>query len=59
MKQLILICLCLCVVACAEKKRPLAPTQVVNGQSIVMPPEFFVLPKPVQPQSTVQSVSME
>lgn len=46
MKKLMLICICLFVAACAEKKPPLAPTQIVNGQSIVMPPEFFVLPKP-------------
>ena len=46
MKKLILICLSLCfVTACAEKKQPLASTQIVNGKSIVMPPEFFVLPQ--------------
>ena len=46
MKKIILICLCFCFLsACSEKKPPLTPTQVVNGQSIVMPPEFFVLPQ--------------
>ncbi len=45
MKKLMLICMCLFVASCADKKPPLAPTQIVNGQSIVMPPEFFVLPK--------------
>lgn len=51
MKKFIFICLCLCLVsACAQKKPPLAPTQVVNGQSIVMPPEFFVLPKMAEPE---------
>lgn len=60
MKQFILICLCLAVTACTEKKPPLSPTQIVNGQSIVMPPEFFVLPKPTSNQQTViQSDTME
>lgn len=27
------------------QKPPLTDTQVVNGVSIVMPPEFYVLPK--------------
>lgn len=46
MKKFIFICLCLCfVAACAQKKEPLAPTQIVNGKSILMPPEFFVLPR--------------
>ena len=31
--------------ACTPKKPPLEPTQIVGGQSIVMPPEFYVLPK--------------
>ena len=54
MKKLILICMCLFVASCAEKRPPLAPTQIVNGRSIVMPPEFFVLPKP-----TTQAASYE
>ncbi len=59
MKKLILICLCAFLPACAQKKPPLAPTQVVNGQSIVMPPEFFVLPKPNAPQTHIPTVTEE
>ena len=56
MKKFIFICFCLCLVAaCAQKKPPLASTQVVNGQSIVMPPEFFVLPKVPQQELTKAS----
>ena len=33
------------VTACSPNKPPLEPTQIVNGKSIVTPPEFFVLPK--------------
>ena len=55
MKRLLIICLCLFIAACTQKKEPLAPTQIVNGRSIVMPPEFFVLPK--MPSSTIQQSS--
>ncbi len=59
MKKFIFICLCLCLTnACAQKKPPLAPTQVVNGQSIVMPPEFFVLPK-IEKQIPTQPLTAE
>lgn len=55
MKKLIFICICLFLGACAEKKPPLAPTQIVNGKSIVMPPEFFVLPKTPVPSTQTTS----
>lgn len=45
MKKLIFVFLCLCVMGCAEKKEQLATTQIINGKSIVMPPEFYTLPK--------------
>lgn len=45
MKKLVFVFLCLCVMGCAEKKPPLEQTQIVDGKSIVMPPEFYVLPK--------------
>lgn len=58
MKKFIFICLCLCLTAaCAQKKPPLAKTQIVNGQSIVMPPEFFVLPKMLAQQGQPSSVT--
>ena len=45
MKKVILVMLLCCViVGCAPKKPPLAPTQVVNGKSIIIPPEFDVVP---------------
>ncbi len=59
MKKIILICLCALLPACAPKKPPLAPTQVVNGQSIVMPPEFFVLPKTTNTQQTPIQTAIE
>ena len=47
MKKICLLILCgLLVCACsANKKPPLEQTQIVDGKSIVMPPEFYVLPK--------------
>lgn len=53
MRKLLLMALCLLltgVSACSSSKPPLEPTQVVDGKSIVMPPEFYVLPK-VQKQA--------
>ena len=45
MKKVILVMLLCCViVGCSPKKPPLAPTQVVNGKSIIIPPEFDVVP---------------
>ena len=45
MKTIWMILLCLTVVACAPYKPPLDETQVVDGNSIVIPPEFNQLPK--------------
>ena len=47
-KIYLFVCVMLCLsglMACTPKKPPLEPTQVVNGRSIIVPPEFFVLPK--------------
>lgn len=35
---------CLFLGACSVKKPPLAPTQVVDGKSIVVPPDFDITP---------------
>ena len=43
-KLLFLACLIL-LVGCGHKKPPLAPTQTVNGKSIIIPPEFDVVPE--------------
>ena len=43
-KRFILVCLLL-LGACGHKKPPLAPTQIIDGKSIVVPPEFEVVPK--------------
>lgn len=48
MKQAIFLSLCILlagVAGCSESKPPLEPTQIVDGKSIIMPPEFYVLPK--------------
>lgn len=46
MKKILLIALLtLLSAACTESKPPLEDTQIVDGKSIVMPPEFYVLPK--------------
>ncbi|MBR4932144.1 MAG: hypothetical protein IKZ02_03865 [Alphaproteobacteria bacterium] len=47
MKKICLLILCgLLVGACSANKKPaLEQTQIVDGKSIVMPPEFYVLPK--------------
>jgi len=44
MKIFLMIVLCVVLSACAPKKPPLASTQVVNGKSIVVPPEFDIKP---------------
>lgn len=44
-KLLIVICCTMCLMGCSHKQQPLEPTQIVNGKSIVMPPDFYVLPK--------------
>ncbi|MGN0919773.1 MAG: hypothetical protein ACI4OR_03335 [Alphaproteobacteria bacterium] len=33
------------LVGCGHKKPPLAPTQTVNGKSIIVPPDFDVVPE--------------
>ena len=45
MKKLsILLCLLL-LTACGHKKPALAPTQTVDGKSIIIPPEFDIVPE--------------
>lgn len=45
MKKIIMISICLLLMSCSGvKKPPLSPTQVVNGKSIIIPPEFDILP---------------
>ena len=45
MKILLCLFLLLCVMACSPKKPPLDDTQVINGQSIIIPPEFNKIPQ--------------
>ena len=45
-KLLLLSIICFFITGCSGvKKPPLSPTQVVDGRSIIIPPEFDVLPK--------------
>ena len=43
-KLFFLFCLLL-LVACGHRKPPLASTQTVDGKSIIVPPEFDVVPE--------------
>lgn len=45
MKKIILIAVVLCIAGCAPKKPELAPTQIVNGKSIIVPPDFDKMPR--------------
>ena len=44
-KIFLIVLLCIGVIACTPKKPPLSPTQIVDGKSIIIPPEFDVLPE--------------
>ena len=43
-KLFVLFCLVL-LAGCGHKKPELAPTQIVDGKSIIIPPEFDVVPE--------------
>ena len=43
--RIFILILCFMTLACAPYKPPLDDTQVVNGNSIIVPPEFNQLPK--------------
>jgi len=43
-KLFTLFCLVL-LAGCGHKKPELAPTQIVDGKSIIIPPEFDVVPE--------------
>ncbi len=59
MKKIIFIIPLLVLIgACSESKPPLESTQIVDGKSIVMPPEFYVLPK-AKVQTENQSTKSE
>ena len=45
MKIIICLCLGLALAACSPKKPPLDDTQIVNGRSIIIPPEFDSVPQ--------------
>ena len=46
MKKVLILVLCCLVIGCSgAKKPPLSPTQIVDGKSIVIPPEFDVIPE--------------
>ncbi|MBP5343599.1 MAG: hypothetical protein J6Y85_00775 [Alphaproteobacteria bacterium] len=45
MKILLCLFLLACTAACSPKKPPLDDTQIVNGQSIIIPPEFNKIPQ--------------
>ncbi len=44
-KVFFLMIICCVLSACTTQKPPLSPTQIVDGKSIVIPPEFDVLPQ--------------
>ena len=45
MKKIILLLMLFVLSACAPTKPPLEETQIVNGESIIVPPDFDKLPK--------------
>ena len=54
-KIVIMILLCCLVMACSGvKKPPLSPTQIVDGKSIIIPPEFDVVPEEEVSQSDLK-----
>jgi len=48
-KIIFLLCL-LMLMGCGHKKPELTPTQIVNDKSIVIPPEFDVIPESAAPE---------
>lgn len=56
-KILFIVPLLVILSACSESKPPLESTQIVDGKSIVMPPEFYVLPKASAPASASESAT--
>ena len=45
MRKIVFILCCVLLMGCGHKKPELAPTQIVDGKSIVIPPEFDVIPE--------------
>ncbi len=45
MRKLIFVLCCVLLAGCGHKKPELTPTQIVDGKSIVVPPEFDVIPE--------------
>ena len=56
-KILFIVPLLVILGACSESKPPLESTQIVDGKSIVMPPEFYVLPKASTPAKAPESAA--
>ena len=45
MRNLLFVLCCILLVGCSHKKPELSTTQIVDGKSIVVPPEFDVIPE--------------
>ena len=50
MRKIILLLCFILLAGCGHKKPELATTQIVDGKSIVLPPEFDVLPESAAPE---------
>jgi len=44
MKTLLCLCVMSLLIACTPKKPPLEETQLIDGKSIIIPPEFDKIP---------------
>ncbi len=50
MKKIIYLMCFILLVGCGHRKPELSPTQIVDGKSIIIPPEFDKIPESAAPE---------